>query len=126
MSKKKDCNQYFSWVNADHYDNILTAWTSRTIRGLIDLESSNVFAGKFSSYNAENQKTLSIWSNRESSFIKTWTNFYMGYRMSLPKELRGDENWTGDKGLQKKLDEWSGANLGLLRQSQGLIAEVNI
>lgn len=126
MSKKKDCNQYFSWVTADHYDMILTAWSTRTIRTLIDLEEFNVIRGKFGSSIAENHKTLSIWTKRETYYIKTWTRFYMRYRMSLPKELRGDENWTGDKELERKLVEWGGANLKLLRGSQGLIAEVNI
>jgi hypothetical protein len=126
MSKKKDCNQYFSWVTADHYDKILTAWSTRTIRGLIDLEQFNVFGGSFGRSIAESHKTLSIWTKRETSYIKIWTRFYMRYRMSLPKELRGDENWTVDKGLDTKLVEWAGANLTLLRESQGLIAEVNI
>lgn len=126
MAKKKDCKQYFSWVTADYYQKILTAWPTRMTRSLIDIERYNAAGGRFGVSNTETQKTLFIWTNINISYIKTWTKFYIYYRMSLPEELRIGENWTGDKGLETKLIEWGLANLELLRDSQGLIAEVNI
>jgi hypothetical protein len=104
----------------------LTAWPTRIIRSVIDIEQLNNTGGMFGSSNAETQKTLSLWAIEENRFIKVWTSFYIIYRMSMPKELRGDKNWTGDKELEKKLVVWGRANLQLLRDSQGLIAEVNI